>query len=366
MKNTLPEESLYWFWFVNIAGIGPKTRKLLIDHFQSPVSVYEAGEVELGGFLTGKQKKSFDASRDPERVRSFYRSIRDKGIRFISMESGDYPSRLHHLYDPPYGFYLIGRLPQRDKPALAMVGSRKATPYGRRISEEYAGIFAGRGIEVISGMAAGIDAASHRGALKGGGYSLGILGGGIDSIYPRENYNLYRQMYDEGGILSEYPPGVACHRGLFPRRNRLISAFADAVFVVEAAGESGSLITADQALEQGRDVFALPGRISDRMSEGCNNLIAQGAVMVRSPADVLEYFSLPYAACKTKTAGYAGVSDPAERAVMDRLDMIEPTSFDSLLSTCGIERQKLCHTLIRMEMKGLISQAGQNRYILGR
>ena len=154
------------------------------------------------------------------------------------------------------------------------------------MAEQFAGELSRRGIQIISGLAAGIDAAGHRGALQAGGYTLGILGGGIDTMYPRANYFLYRQMYERGGVLSEYNLGIPNSPGLFPIRNRLISAMADGVFVLEAGEKSGSFITIDQALEQGKDVFALPGRISDPLSEGCNRLIAEGAVLVQRPEDI--------------------------------------------------------------------------------
>ena len=176
---------------------------------------------------------------------------------------------------PPDLLYYKGRFPDFSKPVLAMVGARKATIYGRNMAREFASELTGYGIQIICGMAAG-------------GYTAGILGGGIDSIYPRENFNLYQKVCKTGGIISEYNVGIPSQKGMFPMRNRIISGMADGVFVVEAGERSGSLITADQGLEQGKDIFALPGRITDRYSQGCNYLISLGAILVRSPEDIAE------------------------------------------------------------------------------
>ena len=170
--------------------------------------------------------------------------LETSGVRFVHWESPEYPRKFRQLFDPPYGIYVKGRLPAEDMPVLGMVGSRAATPYGLHMAQSFAESLALQGIQIVSGLAAGIDAASHRGALRAGGYTLGILGGGIDSMYPRENFSLYMQMYERGGVLSEYNLGVPNSPGLFPLRNRLISGIADGVFVLEAGEKSATEFTA--------------------------------------------------------------------------------------------------------------------------
>ena len=362
MIETADMDVLIWYWFVNIPSIGQITRNRLLKTFFHPKEVYKAEINRLETILTPQQQKNLLASKDLLRYQNSFLNLHKKGIRFVHWESKDYPQRFRRLYDPPFGFYLIGSLPDETKPALAMVGSRRATSYGRRIGEDYAGIFARAGIQIISGMAAGADAACHRGALKADGFTLGILGGGIDTLYPRENYGLYRQMYEKGGIMSEYHPGIKNHRGLFPERNRLISAISDAVFVLEAGKRSGSLITADQSLEQGKDVFALPGRITDPMSEGCNELIAQGAVPVLSAKDILAFFHL-----ENKDSQKAGpiIPDPDQRNVYNLLDMIEPKAFDEIMKESGLREKELFHILFQMELQGIVIQKSQNQYVKG-
>lgn len=272
----MKDNDFYWYWFANIPGIGLKTRKKLLEYFRHPKYVYEASDSEIKVFLTKKQWERFPFSKNREKSEKEVQRLQEEGIFFIHRESPEYAERLKQLYMPPDLLYYKGRFPDFSKPVLAMVGARKATIYGRNMAREFASELTGYGIQIISGMAAGVDTSSHLGALDAGGYTAGVLGGGIDSIYPRENFNLYQKVCKTGGIISEYNVGIPSQKGMFPMRNRIISGMADGVFVVEAGERSGSLITADQGLEQGKDIFALPGRITDRYSQGCNYLISQG------------------------------------------------------------------------------------------
>ena len=213
-----------------------------------------------------------------------------KEMEFVSYDEPGFPERLRNIPDPPYGIYYIGSLPDPALPSLAVVGARKTTPYGR----EQAGIFcrrlAGCGVQIVSGMARGIDGIAGRTALEAGGTSFAVLGCGADICYPPENEDLYSDLAQYGGILSEYPPGTKPVARFFPSRNRIISGLSDALFVVEARLQSGTQITAGSALEQGRDIFALPGRVSDDASAGCISLLRDGAYIAASPDDILEYF----------------------------------------------------------------------------
>lgn len=404
------DRTFFWYWFVNIPGVGPGTRRKLLERFGHPQAVYMAGEKELADILKKKQCVYLQESRNTHSIARSMQRLQASGTRFLHWESPDYPEKLRQLFDPPYGIYLRGSLPSPDRPSLAMVGARSATPYGIRVAEQFAGELSRRGIQIISGLAAGIDAAGHRGALQAGGYTLGILGGGIDTMYPRANYFLYRQMYEQGGVLSEYNLGIPNSPGLFPIRNRLISAMADGVFVLEAGEKSGSFITIDQALEQGKDVFALPGRISDPLSEGCNRLIAEGAVLVQRPEDIaaplLEKYEnfpagqrqpreLPLSSAaisgeafrapsrkgesqkgtdpppgaakpgSSRTAPPLGRApqDPEQKKIYELLDEKFPKSFNEILEQSGYNIVKLQYILLEMELSGRIYQSAQNTYL---
>ncbi len=218
------------------------------------------------------------------------RELEKKEITFYSMEDSAYPERLRRIPDPPYGLFVRGRLPDPARPSVAIIGARMASAYGREQARRFAKELAENGIQIVSGMARGIDGIAGRAAFDGGGVSFAVLGSGVDVCYPKENQNLYDRTVKEGGVISEYPPGTQPLSYFFPARNRIISGLAEALLVVEARAHSGTLITVDMALEQGREVFALPGRVSDALSFGCNRLIRQGAGVAMEPRDLLEYF----------------------------------------------------------------------------
>lgn len=363
------DRNIYWYWFVNIRGAGVRTRRKLLDRFGHPSLLYEASAHE--STLIPDEGKEFlrEESLDLSRAEEGLRRLGEEGVRFIHWESEDYPHRFRSLYDPPYGFYLKGKLPDRTRPAAALVGTRNPTAYGRKMAVTFTSELAAAGIAIISGMAGGVDAEAHRACLDAGGQTLGILGGGIDSMYPRSNWNLYLDMYRHGGIMSEYNLGVANKPGLFPMRNRLISGLADAVLVVEAGEKSGSLITADQGMEQGKDIYAVPGRILDRMSRGCNRLIAQGAYLADSPADIIKSL---YSSCPGGYSPPSGQTDlrddppnlPAnQRKILDMLDLSDPLSFSDLLYRTGLDFSSLQSCLVEMEMSSLIIQVRQNLYV---
>ena len=216
-----------------------------------------------------------------------YGRMRERGIFLVTENEPQFPERLSRIPDKPYVLYCAGKLPKEGKKAVALIGARDCTSYGRYMAEQFGAAFARAGVQVISGMARGIDGVGQSAALQEGGYSLGVLGCGVDFCYPRENRELYERLIGDGGVCSEYPPGTEPRALLFPPRNRIISGFCDAVLVVEARERSGTLITVDMALEQGRDVYALPGRATDPLSGGCNRLIRQGAGLVSSPEELL-------------------------------------------------------------------------------
>ena len=285
-------EKAYLHWLYQAAGIGSR------GFLRSLASLGTAEEL-YGQILSGrlseriapryaaKVAKMSEFSREYD-VTGVYETLRERGICLITEQEAAFPKRLKEIPDPPWAIYYVGELPQADKKAVALIGARDCSEYGRYMAGQFGAAFAKAGVQVISGMARGIDGIGQSTALKEGGYSLGVLGCGVDICYPRENQALYDALLAGGGVCSEYPPGVVPKSVLFPPRNRIISGLCDAVLVVEAREKSGTLITVDMALEQGREVYALPGRATDPLSGGCNGLIRQGAGLVSSPEELVE------------------------------------------------------------------------------
>ena len=260
--------------------------------------LYTASEKELH-FLWGEagakiagDKEEWQAllnarRQEPERIEE---ELAQAGISFVSALEEGFPDKLREIPDPPFGIYYKGKMPGETEPAAAIIGARLASGYGREQARRFGRQISARGIAVISGMARGIDGIAQKAALDAGGKSYAVLGCGVDICYPEENRELYERLQQQGGVLSEYPPGMQPIAKLFPPRNRIISGLSDLVLVIEARKRSGTLITVDMALEQGREVYALPGRVSDALSDGCNRLIRQGAGPATCPQDILEYF----------------------------------------------------------------------------
>ena len=279
----------YWVWLATRPGVGNQARLALLDAFGSPENVYCADRDALlqtpgitRAMLEGLEDKSLEGA---DRVLGDCDRL---GLGLLTIQDALYPDRLRNIYDPPVLLYVQGRMPLFDEEAaVAMVGTRRCTPYGAAVAQRLAYELASQGALVISGLAAGIDACAHRGALRAGGLTAAVIGGGHDIRYPSENRYLYQDIAAAGVILSEYPPGTE-HRGRhFPVRNRILSGLAAAALVVEAPERSGALITAALALEQGRDVFAVPGPVGARESMGCHRLIQEGAGLVTEGRDLL-------------------------------------------------------------------------------
>ncbi len=287
-------------------------------------------------------------------------------IRFVSRLSDEYPLRLRNIPSKPKGLYVIGKLPDQNKPCIAIIGARVCSEYGRNMAKLFGNACGKSGIQVISGMAKGIDGISQMAALEAGGASFAILGCGVDICYPKENILLYQQLSSEGGIISEHEPGKAPLAQHFPSRNRIISGLADALLVIEAKEKSGTLITVDMALEQGRDVYALPGRVTDTMSIGCNHLIKQGASIVCSAEELLAEL---YEIKDCWTSGTAIKSrkndfllDKEENIVYACLDLYAKNLEEIVLLT-KLSVSELVHILFSLEMKGLIKESGKDNYI---
>ena len=283
----------YWLWLAEREGLSLRQRLALLDHFEEPDKVYfaDSGEYALAEGMTRQALAALeDKSLDlPDRILGDCERL---GLRIITIRDAEYPDRLRNIYEPPLLLYVQGRMPAfDDEVAIAMVGSRRVSPYGQMMGEKIAFQLAGLGAIVVSGLASGGDAAAHRGALRAGGFTAAVIAGGHDVIYPRENRWLYEDIAVRGVILSEYPPGTPHDRTHFPVRNRIISGLCLGTVVIEAPERSGALITASRALDQGRDVFALPGQADDWHCTGSNRLLRDGAGVVTDAWDVLSCYA---------------------------------------------------------------------------
>lgn len=286
------QEKSYIHWLCSSLGAGNKGLLRALTALGTPRELFDlAVSGKLAGRLTCRfQERAVLLSENSKTydVQGEYENLTGRGIRLTAQGEADYPERLAKIPDRPYALYYAGSLPPEEARAVALIGARDCSEYGRYMAGQFGAALARAGVQVISGMARGIDSIGQERALAEGGYSMGVLGCGVDVCYPRENRKLYEALIADGGICSEYPPGVEPRAVLFPPRNRIISGLADAVLVIEAREKSGTLITVDMALEQGREVYALPGRATDPLSGGCNRLIRQGAGLVSTPGELLE------------------------------------------------------------------------------
>ena len=294
----MKEKTSYLQWLISCYELPGKVQRQILQAFPDP------------GELFGISKDGFEAVLPEQFAGIFWQKCREvgsvqgmlermeklkeRGICFVTQDSPDYPDMLREIPDPPIGLYYTGRLPRSEEACVAIIGSRECSEYGRKVASELGRYLGERSIPVISGMARGIDGISQQAALDAGGASFGVLGCGVDVCYPQSNQGLYQLLQEKGGILSAYPPGtppLACN---FPPRNRIVSGLAMAVVVVEAAVRSGTSITVSMALEQGREVYVVPGRVTDRLSEGCNQLIKDGAAVYLNPGRFVEELEEAY------------------------------------------------------------------------
>lgn len=283
------EQNRYWIWLSLIEGLGSRRKQILLKIYQTPENIYQlkkADILKIKGFnetladkITNKDNK--------EKTDKYMEKMEKENVQIISIEDEEYPSILRNIYDYPITMYITGNPKVLNNVSLGIVGCREASQYGVNVAEYFAYNLAKQGINIISGLAKGIDSHSHIGALKARGITIGVIGSGLDIVYPKENQYLYEKIVKENGaILSEYPLGVKPEKMNFPARNRIISGMSQGIIVVEAKKKSGTLLTVDFALEQGRDVYVVPGNINEMNSVGTNDLIKQGAKMVTTYRDI--------------------------------------------------------------------------------
>lgn len=365
------KEDFYWYWLNNINGVGRVSIRKLLEEFETPENIYHAEENDIILLLQKSDKiKSFFESKNEEAIKRGLDRLKAKKISFIHQDSINYPDRLKVIPDAPYGLYLKGVFPKEDKKSIAIIGARNCTRYGKEMARYFGRELAKYGVSIISGLARGIDGMAHIGALEGEGYTLGVLGSGIDRVYPEENYKLFMEMECTGGIVSESNVGIAPAPGLFPQRNRLIAGFADGILVIEAMEKSGTFITVDQGLEQGKEIFALPGRVLDAKSAGCNNLIKLGAHMVTEVSDIVEILHLNSKNVENKVE-IEGINDkihkkslaPLEKIVYSCL-RIDPKYLDDIIGEAKLAPQEVCMILNKLVVMGEICETTRNYYAL--
>jgi len=353
----------YWLGFSLVPEIGPRRLALLRNRFGDLASAWFASESQLREAGLEKQPAAnLIATRTRLDLDVEYAKVERLGAWLVTLADDRYPTLLSRFPDAPTVLYVRGTLTPQDNRALSIVGTRKATSYGRDVAHDLGKQLAQNGVTVISGLAHGIDSAAHRGAIEGGGRTIAVLGCGIDRVYPPDNRELAHEIAAHGAIVSEFPIGTPPEGRNFPRRNRVISGLALGVLVVEADRGSGALITAEIALDQGREVFAVPGNIYNPTSQGTNKLIQDWAKLVMDVNDILEELNLQHEAIQTReTAEHVAPANPTEARLMEQLSA-DPMHVDDLARLCGLPIALVTSTLTIMELKGLARSVGQMQY----
>jgi len=345
-------EARYWLALSFIPGLGGETFRRLLSTFGPPENIFSANSAQLGAVCDNKIARAIAAGVDDTVLAPVLEWLAEPGNHLITLADGEYPQAMLQTADPPPFLYVKGRLDLLQQPALALVGSRRATPQGEKDAEAFAGTLSQAGYTIISGLALGIDTAAHRGGLKGIGSSIAVVGTGLDIVYPARNRDLAHQLAQVGAIVSEFPLGTPSLAQNFPRRNRIISGLARGVLVVEAALRSGSLITARLAGEQGREVFAMPGSIHSPLAKGCHQLIKQGAKLVESAQDILE--ELGHIQPVSASLQDFELSPIAHQDLLLQLGHV-PCAIDALVTRTGLTSERVCAILLELEMSGRVA-----------
>jgi DNA processing protein len=352
------EELGAWLRLTLIPGVSGDRQRQLLKAFGSPEVIFSASLSALrniAGINGAERLLAHDCDRDIEAALAW---AAEAGNHLVTLGDPDYPRALLESDDPPTLLYAKGHLDLLNRPAFAIVGSRSATPQGEANAEAFAAALAGVGLTIVSGLALGIDAAAHRGALKEGGATIAVVGTGADRIYPSRNEALAREIADRGLVISEFPLGTPARAANFPRRNRVIAGLGVGCLVVEAAQRSGSLITARQAAEAGREVFAIPGSIHSPQTKGCHKLIRQGAKLVESAQDILEELRW---STTPREGSERAPADTEGESLLATLGH-DPVDLDTLATRTGLTAERLLAMLLPLELEGRVAQLPGGRY----
>lgn len=343
-----------------VSGVGPRITKELLKRFENATEILNAAPSDLRDTpgVGVSLARRISLARETINIDDELKAMNAGDVRPMFVDDDDYPPLLNKIHDPPTTLYMRGKITAADSIAIAIVGTRHATQYGLKTAERLAGGLSRAGITIISGLARGIDAAAHRGALSAGGRTIAVLGGGVLNIYPPEHKQLACEVAEQGAVLSEAAPRQAPTSGSFPRRNRIVTGMSLGVIVVEAAERSGALISARHAMEQNREVFAVPGRVDSRASRGCHRLIRDGARLVENVDDVLE--ELGPLAAPVPTEHGPTVRHPAELQLNEQEQQVlgaigdDPTRIDEVVAATGLPTPRVLATISVLEMRSLI------------
>lgn len=389
----LSEEHREWLTLAMVPGVGTTHFIRLLARFHTPGNVLGAGKGALREVAGPKLAERIAQYADTVDVEGQERLMEEYGASLVTLNDTLYPVRLGEIYDPPLVLFVRGELKEEDEVSVAVIGTRRATPYGIRMAEKLGRELAARGITVVSGMASGIDSAAHRGAIEGGGRTIAVLGNGVDVVYPPHNADLMHAIINQGCVISQFTMGKKPSKGHFPYRNRIISGMTMGTVVVQAPPRSGALITAHQALEQGREVFAVPGDVGVQNSQGPHTLIREGAKLVETVDDILLELEVPAdsrvpaaamttsaaagAAALSETAAGADASQPraqpapeapspatvseTERSVLSVLSP-DGSFVDEIAASCRISVSEALSSLTMLELKGLVRQFSGKRF----
>ncbi|MCR4694196.1 MAG: DNA-processing protein DprA [Pseudobutyrivibrio sp.] len=357
---------VYQYWFLSNQEI-PYTKKYkLYEYFLDAYHVYYSTEQELtdSGILNQAEIRRFLTARERADIEKDYREFTRSPFSFITVEDNGFPDRLREIADPAYGLFHTGKIPSFEK-SVSIVGARRCSAYGKKMAGEISAELAKRGFTIISGMARGIDTAAHMGCLEEDGKTVAVLGSGIDVVYPPENNILYERIASTGAVLSEYPMGMNPLAENFPRRNRIVSALSSAIVVVEAREKSGSLITADLALDQGKDIYVVPGRIADTLSFGCNKLASMGAGLIynveKFADELLGEYGEKYIKREEKKIEIPLTSE--EKMLLTHFDYY-PKNLVNVASESGMDYLNCLTNSMALVRKGLLFEAFKNHFVL--
>ena len=338
----------YEYWFARLKGISAREKCRIRSLVGSAKALYYIEEKELEKYDVSDKVRQIILRQDSmEKLQLDYEELVRKKVRFVTMTENTYPSRLKQIASPPYALYYKGKLPSERQKTVAIIGARECSEYGRTMTREYANELAKQGIQVISGMARGIDGVAQKSALEAGGESYAVLGCGVDICYPREHYTLYQDIEANGGILSEFPVGTEPLKQHFPARNRIISGLSDVILIMEAKEKSGSLITADMALEQGKDIYALPGLATSTLI---------------SPKDFLMELGICDNSRMKNLTENKIILESDENIVYSCLDF-QPKNPGYISAVTKLPIQTIMDVLIRLQLKGLIREVSKNNYV---
>ncbi len=361
MENDLK----YWIALSSIPAIGTNRIKKLLSVFETPENIFKADARELNKIegIGKSNAEQISVFTDFDKISKTLDNLNKTGVKLVKFGDKDYPELLKQIHDAPVILYIKGNIEEEDKYSLAIVGSRLSTTYGRCIADKLSGELSSIGFTIISGMARGIDSVAHKSAIKRGGRTIAVLGSGIDVIYPPENAGLGEKIIEHGSVISEFPPKTKPNRENFPVRNRLISGLSLGVLVIEASIKSGSLITANYALEQGREVFAIPGNIMSNNTLGTHKLIQKGAKLVHNVDDIIEELAPLLKGFIKKRMNEDIILNDEEKLICDMLSS-EPIHIDSITRNLNLALNTVLTILLNLELKGVVKQVEGKKFHL--